>query len=47
MSFPEQPFNVSKDFLSVAEFFDKDRRGPLDDTIQCVFPLQVVTDMAA
>ena len=31
MSFSEQPFNVSKDFLSVAEKFDKDRRL-LDDT---------------
>ena len=31
MSFSEQPFSVSKDFLSVAEKFDKDRRV-LDDT---------------
>ena len=31
VSFSEQPFNVSKDFLSVAEKFDKDRRL-LDDT---------------
>ena len=31
MSFAEQPLNISKDFLSVAEKFDKDR-GPLDDT---------------
>ena len=31
MSFSEQPFSISKDFLSVAEKFDKDR-GRLDDT---------------
>ena len=31
MSFSEQPFNVSKDFLSVAEKFDKGR-ALLDDT---------------
>ena len=31
MSFAEQPLNICKDFLSVAEKFDKDR-GPIDDT---------------
>jgi alcohol oxidase len=31
VSFAEQPLNICKDFLSVAEKFDKDR-GPLDDT---------------
>ena len=31
MSLAEQPLNICKNFLSVAEKFDKDR-GPLDDT---------------
>ena len=31
MSLAEQPLNICKDFLSVAEKFDKDR-GRLDDT---------------
>ena len=31
MSFAQDPSNVSKSFLSVAEKFDKDR-GSLDDT---------------
>ena len=31
VSLAEQPLNISKNFLSVAEKFDKDR-GPLDDT---------------
>ena len=31
MSFAEHPLNIAKDFLSVAQKFDKDR-GQLDDT---------------
>ena len=41
VSFSEQPFNVSKDFLSVAEKFDKDRRL-LDDTNAFFFSLVVI-----